>query len=167
MKNNKSKKILANVIKFLIIESLLISLLIVTCWGNRQHTETNTTKIYGKIDSIDLPHVYSALSSNQPTYFEVNGEQYVMYWKDGSRSVEDVVPELLGETAIIITLAKSRLFGNEMEVVDIRTEDTVYYDVSITNEWNENNRTTSLIVFGIILLMYTGIRISFFLYFRE
>ena len=159
MKKKKPKKSIKNIVKFIVIEVLLVCLLLSVCFDNRQHTEYNTEKIYTKVDSVEFPLVYSLYSSGRPIYLVIGNEKYAMYWHDKKNSYRDLVPDLLAEEEVQLTLAKSSLaefiFGSKMEIVDIRSENTVYYDVSITNQWNANNKKSGLVAVGFLIGTYT------------
>ena len=167
-KSKKSKISIKNIIKFIIIEVLLVCLLISVCFANRQHTEDNTEKIYTKVDSVEFPLVYSYYSSGRPIYLVIGNEKYPMYWHDRKKSYEEIVPDLLAEEEVQLTLAKSSLatfiFDSKMEIVDIRSENTVYYDVSITNQWNANNKTSGVVAVGFLLGAYTIIKLICFFF---
>lgn len=166
MKKRK-KKLIKNIIKFFIIEVLLVFLLISVCFSNRQYTEDNTIKIYTKVDSVDFPGVYSGYSSRKAIHLVVDNEKYAMYWHDRTNSYRNLVPDLLNEQEVQLTLAKSFIFGDEMEIVDIRSENTVYYDISITNNWNENNQKAGVAAIVFLLGAYTIIRLVWFFFFFE
>ena len=91
-----------------------------------------------------------------------------MYWHDRKKSYEEIVPDLLAEEEVQLTLAKSSLatfiFDSKMEIVDIRSENTVYYDVSITNQWNANNKKSGLVAVGFLLGAYTIIKLICFFF---
>ena len=167
MKKNNFKKLIKNIIKFVIIEVLLICLLIAVLFDNRQYTEYNTIKIYTKVDSVDFPVVYSGYSSRKAIHLVVGNEKYAMYWHDRKNSYRNLVPDLLDEQKVQLTLAKSFIFGDEMEIVDIRSENTVYYDISITNNWNKNNQKAGAAAIGFLLGAYTIIRLVCFFFFFE
>lgn len=168
MKKKKSRKLTKDIIKFIITEVLLVYLLISVCFANRQYTEDNTIKIYVKVDSVDFPLVYSYYSSGRPIYLIVGNEKYAMYWHDRKKSYREIVPDLLAEEEVALTLAKSSLakfiFGSKMEIVDIRSENTVYYDISATNNWNTNNKEVGVVVIGFLLGAYTIIKLICFFF---
>ena len=164
MKKKKSRKLTKDIIKFIITEVLLVYLLVSVCFANRQYTEDNTIKIYVKVDSVDFPLVYSYYSSGRPIYLIVGNEKYAMHWHDRKNSYQDLVPDLLAEEEVALTLAKSFIFGNEMEIVDIRSENTVYYDISATNNWNANNKEAGVVAIGFLLGAYTIIKLICFFF---
>jgi predicted MPP superfamily phosphohydrolase len=117
---------------------------------------------------VDFPLVYSYYSSGRPIYLIVGNEKYAMYWHDRKKSYREIVPDLLAEEEVALTLAKSSLakfiFGSKMEIVDIRSENTVYYDISATNNWNTNNKEGGVVAIGFLLGAYTIIKLICFFF---
>jgi hypothetical protein len=95
-----------------------------------------------KIDNI---YSIDTISRNDPYYIVIDEETYkICSYYNQPKSMKYITEHLLMEPSVTITIKKSKpiLFmkGETFEIVDIRTDNLVYWDQDYVNSWLNHQR---------------------------
>ncbi len=157
-KNSDLKRIIKKIAIFIIIEAVFIVAFAAANSDYAEATENNTEKIVCKIDKIyDM-----GAGANSPYAFVANGKEYRFFHP--RHSIYKSHDDIIAEPSVTLTVKIRASFFGYRDIVDIRTENTVYYDISSANEFNRSNRTYAALGIGMFWLPYTviqGLLISF------
>ncbi len=148
-----------NVFRFVIFQFCFLLIFVLTLYGNRELTEHNTETRTVTIESVRIDKHRSRYAWFVHLHCMIDGEEAVLYWKNDAMSYELAAERLPQEQAVtIITKPNKRLVDLKFhtEIVDIRTDDTVYHDIADVNESLKENRIWLSLVMGFVWFIYTG-----------
>ncbi len=162
MKKNKKIKFNAKMfLAWMMVEVLFLSLFLVCLHDSRPKNNMNTEVITGPLENIEAHKMIGHVAK---IYVTINNETYILYWRSPENYLE-VLPEIKKEKTISITIHKNKdilYFSPKKEVVDLRTESTVYYDISYHNSEMLKTRVLTYAFWGtmMIIIAYLGIYFS-------
>lgn len=154
---NKKQKFIRVIIFAIVIQLLLISVFTIMMIDTQKATKDNTYILDTKITDVkvkDVPNKLTTLYLNTPK------DSYRITWKVYEEtynfvSFENLRKDLMEDSAVKITVLKnskkhSAMHGEALQVVDIRSDSTVYFDVANYNQWQNSNRTILFVTFAIV-----------------
>lgn len=137
---------------FVSIQVVILSLFFVMLHDTRQKNSDNTEIITGTVEKIETWKPFRAHSSLQ-IFITVDGEEFFLSWEN--ISALDGIKE---EKTIYLTILKDKditYWGNQREIVDIRSDSKVYYDIAIHNSHMRFSRIGACIFIPVIWLFFT------------
>ena len=114
--------------------------------NNPQFSEDNTYTDTVKIQDI---YVHKVPNNSDKIWFLINDKSYYLVWHSRDHSYSDVIPQLLSKEEVTITVKNFKdafAFESGEEIVAIRSDENVYYDIAYTNMYNEDNLSSGLFV---------------------
>ncbi len=153
----KKQKFIRVIVFVTAIQLLLIAVFTIMLIDTQKATKDNTYILDTKITDVkvkDIPNKLTTLYLNTPK------DLYRITWKVYEEtynlvSFENLRNDLMEDSSIKITVLEkskkySTMYGETLQVVDIRSNDSVYFDVANYNQWQNSNRTILLVVFAIV-----------------
>jgi len=133
-KQKHFSKILVNFALFLLIEAIFAGIFMTANVDYSEATAENTEKIICKIDKIHR----SGAGRNSPYVFVSGGREFFLF--NPGNSAYQFHDEIVSKEFVTLTVKKrATLFGHQ-DIVDIRTENIVYYDIDTANEFYKDSR---------------------------
>ena len=164
MKNKKSnisyKKIfIKRLITFLLIQIIFLFFLILIQHDYAGVNSDNTTQIHCKIDNI---YFFNTIGRRHDPYcVDIGEETYILHWNiNQPGKMKDVKDYILSEKKVTITIKNRKNIlsywkFNTFEIVDIRTDNTVYFDMHYVDEWEDMQRGYGMVGFFMLWIPYT------------
>lgn len=148
-KKKRLKKLITHCILFFIIEALFISIFLIINLDYAEATAENTEKIVCKIDKI-----HRAGAGRNSPYVFVSGEREFVFFNPGN-SAYQFHDEIISQESLTLTVKKRATLLGHHDIVDIRTEKFVYYDISAANEFYKDSRASAVLWVGFFCFAYT------------
>ena len=153
-------KLLKTIVFFVLSEIILVCLFFSVTVNNSQLNENNTIKNVVKINEV---YVQKNPNRSDKLYFLINTEEYYLVWHDFNKGYTNILQDLKFEDSVVITVRNSsNIFSWEQrkEIVDIRTEEDIYYDIRYSNIYREENLTAGIIAVVAVWFFCTASFIS-------
>ena len=146
---------------FIVIELILVSVFFVALYDTRLFDQTNTYTVTGTMDNIDVRDYPGHLAF---AYITINDETYRLTWivpnkREGINALVNA-----DEKIFSFTIQKHRdigYIGREKQIVDIRSENKIYYDINDHNSESRSTRIMVCIAFSLLLFSVTFIWMYF------
>lgn len=166
----KNKKLLA---LFLACELIWLFVFGVLFFSTKQATPQNTHIVNTKIIDINTDYLQR---NGYTVYLQTTEESYFINWVSYNESYSERNPDnalkgLINEYSVRITCLnapKKTIFPNNniLEIVDIRTESKIYFNIDDYNKSMKENRVFGFIPLFIFWLLFTGVFI-FIIYLKK
>ena len=140
---------------FIAIQTVILSLFFVVLYDTRPKNSENTEVIAGIVENVTI---WDPPKQAPQIYITVNGEEFYLYWINSAESYKTALVGLKEEQNIYLTVQKTKDIGywkNQREIVDIRSNSQVYYDISYHNSHMRFSRIGACIFIPIIWLFFT------------
>ncbi len=156
--SKKKKQEFIRVITFVVVlQVVLISLFTIMLSDTQKAKKDNTYILDTRITDVkvkDIPNKLTTLYLNTPV------DSYRITWKVYEEtynfvSFENLRKDLMEDSSLKITVLEkskkySAMYGETLQVVDIRSDETVYFDVTNYNQWQKSNRIILFFTFAIV-----------------
>ena len=171
-KNKKSyrlykKLFIKRIICFIAIQTIFLFLLL---WIQHDYSginSDNTTKMECKIDDI---YYIDTPGRNDQYYVVIGEETYRLFWhREHPGRMKDVRDDILSEPAVIVTFKphiQNFWISNGLKIVDIRTKDTVYFDMYYVDKWEDMQRENGMIFWFMLWISYTLMAVYVLIFYR-
>ena len=148
-KQKHFSRILVHFALFFLIEAIFAGIFMSINADYSEATEENTEKIVCKIDKI-----HRASAGRNSPYIFVSGELEFLLFNPGN-SAYQFHDEIISEESVTVTVKKRVTLLGHKNIVDIRTANTVYYDISAANEFYKDSRASATLWVGFFCFAYT------------
>ena len=148
-KKKHLKKLIAHCILFFIIEAVFTGIFLTINFDYAEATSENTEKIICQIDKI-----HRAGAGRNSPYIFVSGEREFVLFNPGN-SAYQFHDEIISQEYVTLTVKKRQALLGHHDIVDIRTEKSVYYDITSANEFYKDSRASATIWVGFFCFAYT------------
>lgn len=164
-----SKRIIKLFVIFAVFQLIVLFIFGVSLYDNRIKNDKNTEIITGSVQDIyyDEPHGKSRHRAS--VYITVDGEEFflIMTHPNTSKySHKEIVEEIEKNDTVTATVTKDKQFtlfpnkypavgpgtgkAGKREIVELRENETVYYDISLHNRYVRSQTILSSVLFFII-----------------
>jgi hypothetical protein len=163
-----TRRFIKRLVCFFIIEILILYTYVSV---QRTYEEANADNTEQKICKIDDIYLDTWGRHNIPYHIVADSETYLFFLYDHPASMKDVKEQLMREPSVQITVKRHKKMwlpeSRTFEIVDIRTDDHVYFDIDHANSWNNEQRPLGnfatvfgwisyTVIAGYILIFYRG-----------
>ena len=155
--SKRKKQKFTRVIVFAIaLQLILVSAFAIMLYGIQNATTDNTYVLETEITDVKISD-----GSNKLTmlYFDTDENSYRITWRVYEESYDfdsfdKLKKDLIEDSSLKITVVDnsekhSSVYGETLQVVDIRSDSAIYYDIANYNQWQNENRIILFVVFAI------------------
>ena len=153
----KNKRCIKIIIWFIIIEIITLNVFVFAICDTTTANAQNTYQVKTEITDIQIKDIPN---KNSMLYLKTPNNSYRLVWKnyDENSKMADinyVKNQLSTETDVVFTVLKdsekaSVVYGDTLQVVDIQSDTTTYYDIINYNQWQNNNRIVIIAFFVLV-----------------
>ena len=158
---------------FLICELIWMLVFSMLFFSTKQATPQNTHFVDTKIIDVNTNYLQR---NGYTVYLQTREQSYFIDWISYNESYSERNPNnalkgLIDESRVMLTCLnapKKTIFSNNkiFEVVDVRTESKIYYNIDDYNKSMKENRVWGFIPLSIFWLFFTGV-FAFVIYLKK